>query len=92
MNLLLTERYIKAMKHCIGLNSAKPYKRHGKLFYRPWRNYYATGPECDGVDIWLDLERMGCAVKKRFCNWTFMLTRKGLDVLGMQLNVQIHDE
>ncbi len=29
---------------------------------------------------------------KWFCNWTFILTRKGLDVLGMQLNVQIHDE
>lgn len=92
MTLLLTERHIKDMKHCIGMDQKRPYKRHEKLFYRPWRNYYATGPECEGVDIWLDLEKHGCAVRQRFCNWTFKLTRKGLDVLGMQLNVQIHDE
>lgn len=92
MTMLLSKRYVDAMKHCIGMDQRKPYKRHGKLFYRPWRNYYSTGPTCDGVDIWLDLERLGYATRKRRCNWTFEVTRKGLDALGMHLKVQIYDE
>lgn len=92
MTMILSERHIKAMKHCIGLDTEKPYKRHGKLFYRPYRNYYATGSECDGVDIWLDLERYGYAFHGfGDMKWTFVLTRFGLDVLGMRLKVRIYD-
>ena len=92
MNLVLTERHIKAMKHCIGLDQKKPYTRHGKLFYKPWRNYYATGPECDGVDIWIDLEKHYYAVHGfGDYRWWFMLTNCGLDALGQALGVRIHD-
>src|SRR5574344_411492 len=31
--------------HCIGMVDScahKPYTRHGKKFYRPWRNYFTT--------------------------------------------------
>lgn len=93
MTLLLTERHIKAMVHCIGLDQKNPYKRHGKLFYRPYRNYFATrGPDCDGVDIWLDLERHNYAVHGfGDWRWSFTLTRAGLDVLGDAIGVHIHD-
>ena len=92
MTLLLTERHIKAMKHCIGLDQKKPYKRHGKSFYRPWRNYYATGQNCDGIDIWLDLEKRGYAVHGfGDYRWTFALTDFGLECLGMHLNVKIYN-
>lgn len=30
------------MSHCVGLDYKKPYERHGKKFYKPYRNYYAT--------------------------------------------------
>ena len=92
-NTTLTEVQVEDMKHCIGMyGEKKPYKRHGRLFYRPWRNFFATGPNCDGVHIWLDLERRGYAIRKRRCNWTFELTREGLDALGLHLNVRIYDE
>ena len=35
--------YIELAKHCIGLDHKKPYKRHGRYFYRPYRNYYDAG-------------------------------------------------
>ena len=89
---LLTDRYIKVMKHCIGLDRAKPYKRHGKLFYRPFRNYFETGPNCDGVDIWLDLEKHGYAIRGfAYWEWTFMLTDYALDCLGEHLGVKIYN-
>ena len=33
--------------HCIGMVGScshrhKPYRRHGRTFYRPWRNYFRT--------------------------------------------------
>lgn len=39
----MNEKYIELAKHCIGLDSKKPYTRHGKKFYRPYRNFFATG-------------------------------------------------
>ena len=90
---MLTEKQIKVMKHCIGLGQKYPYKRHGRLFYRPYRNFFATGPSCDGVDIWLDLEKQGYAMRGvGVFRWTFCLTGFGLDVLGRHLNVKIYDE
>ena len=35
--------YIDLASHCIGLDYKKPYKRHGRYFYRPYRNYYGAG-------------------------------------------------
>ena len=34
-------RYIDLAKHCIGLDRKKPYIRHGKKFYRPYRKFYS---------------------------------------------------
>lgn len=94
MTLVLSDRHVKAMKHCIGMDvNNRPYKRHGKLFYKLYRNFYATGPACDGVDIWLDLERHGYAIHGFGAfRWTFALTRFGLDALGLHLDVRIKDE
>ena len=40
------DKAIKLCKHMIGLDHKKPYKRHGKLFYKAYRNYYCA-PEKD---------------------------------------------
>lgn len=42
--------YEKLAKHCIGLDRKKPYIRHGKKFYKPYRNFYATGKDQAGWD------------------------------------------
>lgn len=36
------------MMHCIGLDYRMPYVRNGKLFYKPYRNYYGASSK-DGI-------------------------------------------
>ena len=33
-------RAIEICKHMVGLDYKSPYHRHGKAFYKPYRNYY----------------------------------------------------
>lgn len=79
-------------KHCIGLGKKKPYTRHGKKFYKPYRNYYcAKGTD---IDIWLELCKLGYAEEGPEDEGFYMfgLTRKGLDWLGKEVGIYIHDE
>lgn len=78
-------------KHAIGLDYHKPYKRHGKKFYRPYRNYYDTG-ECD-YSVWELMCNVGFAKhgEEKYRHWYF-LTRYGLDWLELELGVKIYDE
>lgn len=80
-------------KHAIGLDSKKPYKRHGKLFYRPYRNYYFAS--ANYREPWEVLVNFGYAERGKELNLggrVYFLTRKGLDWLGEQLNIHIYDE
>lgn len=40
MNAVNENIYINLASHAIGLDHKKPYKRHKKYFYRPYRNYF----------------------------------------------------
>lgn len=53
-----TGKHIERAKHCLGLDRNNPYKRNGKLFYRPYRNYYNTNYD---DEIWSDLRYLGFA-------------------------------
>lgn len=84
--------YIELAKHCIGLDRKKPYIRHGKKFYRPYRNYYATGKNHNN---WDDMVAAGYAdhsEKNSHGGYTYWLTRSGLDWLGKELGITIYDE
>lgn len=84
--------FVKLASHCIGLDHRKPYKRHGKLFYRPYRNYFETHI---GDETWEMMRLAGYAEHGRTNrNGTvdYWLTRKGLDWLGEQLGMTIWDE
>lgn len=83
------------MMHCIGLGGRhKPYTRHGRQFYRPWRNRYCASTSGDGYERWKVLEDKGYAERydQTEISVMFRLTRAGLDWLGEQLNIKIHDE
>lgn len=85
-------RHIELAKHCIGLDRKKPYIRHGKKFYRPYRNYFVTGRDCGD---WEMMESSGYAERggqNQHGGYTFCLTRAGLDWLGEQLGMHIYDE
>lgn len=74
--------------HAIGLDYKKPYHRHGKAFYKPYRNYYCTRMD---DKIWVMLKRKGYAVHGEEHNKcvNYHLTRSGLDWLGKELNINI---
>lgn len=90
----MTERQINLAKHTIGLDSKKPYKRHGKLFYKPYRNYFTTYRECGDFLPWIGLMDMGYAEvheNHEIKLYIFKLTRKGMDALGQVLGMKIYD-
>ena len=88
----MTERHIKCAEHCIGLSRKRPYTRHGRKFYRPYRNFYATGAD---QQTWDELVEAGFASRgegNQHGGYTYSLTRKGLDWLGGELGIKIYDE
>ena len=90
----LSERQIKLASHTIGLDSKNPYKRHGKLFYRPYRNFFTTHAMCGDIGPWMGLVYQGYANMRTGCqpdSFVFWLTREGMDALGKILGMTIHD-
>ena len=79
--------------HAVGLDRKKPYKRHGKYFYKPYRNHYAASP--DDCIMWDEMVDKGWAKAGRedcIGGRLYWLTRKGLDWLGKKLEIKIYDE
>ena len=89
-------KIIRTMMHTIGLwpeGVRHAYKRHGKIFYRPYRNYFNTAPNCDGYWMWERMKKADHAdVYKSSQGEFWHLTRRGLDWLGMKLDMTIYDE
>lgn len=81
-------RAIEICKHMVGLDYKRPYHRHGKAFYRAYRNYYDTdGP--GGNRILDKLPENVLRTYKDGGGVEYHLTKTGLDWLGRQLNVTI---
>lgn len=77
---------IRAAGHTIGLDWNSPYMRHGKLFYKPKRNYY--GGQNDYLDIMTNDAFKFAYSNRPEC---YHLTREGLDWLGRRLHIAIKD-
>ena len=82
--------FVERAKHAVGLDYKNPYHRHGKAFYKPYRNFYCTAKN-DGV--WCILMDAGYAKRSEESNGLvdYYLTREGLDWLGKTLNITIYD-
>lgn len=86
-------QYIALARHAIGLDRKEPYKRHGKLFYRPYRNYYDASPkDCETWELMCDAGYADRGRKDRYGGRMYWLTREGLDWLGEKLGINIYDE
>lgn len=86
-------RYIDLAKHCIGLDYKKPYIRHGKKFYRPYRNYFYSGRNFNDLEEMVSSGYMSRNKEKnQVGGYTYWMTRAGLDWLGEQLGMHIYDE
>lgn len=93
MNTEKENLYVKLASHAIGLDHRKPYKRHGRLFYRPYRNYYDASPkDCERWEMLVDVGYAEAGRKDRSGGRIYWLTREGLDWLGKELGIHIWDE
>ncbi len=80
--------------HMIGLTREKTYNRHGKEFFRPYRNYFQAANGTPDYYSFLSMVEDERAVFRNGQNDTtwFFLTRKGFDWLGDELGIYIFDE
>lgn len=84
---------VQLAAHAIGLDHKRPYQRHGKLFYRPYRNYFATHDKAPDYKTWQGMVANGYAGTYEHNRFVYYyLTRKGLDWLGDALGITIHNE
>lgn len=81
------ERVVEICKHMVGLDYKNPYHRHGKAFYKPYRNYYeasiAGNALLDELPEWFIKKRVG-----KISRW-YELTEDGLNWLGRRLKITI---
>lgn len=85
--------YIDFASHAVGLDHKKPYKRHGRLFYRPYRNYYAAGANhCEAWEMLVNAGYAERGIELSHGGRMYWLTREGLDWLGEKLGIVIYDE
>ena len=84
--------YIDLASHSIGIGRRKPYHRHGRTYYRPYRNYFAS--PSTGNDNWDVMVGAGYATRHETESGQiiYCMTREGLDWLGRQLGMTIYDE
>lgn len=84
------KRAIELCKHMIGLDYSNPYHRHGKAFYKPYRNYFEAPITGDKT-----LDRLPpFVITKEISDisiW-YTLTSEGLQWLGRQLHITIKQE
>lgn len=95
INLTKLSEQVLIAVHAIGLDNKRPYTRHGKTFYRPYRNYFTTNDKVPYYKTWMDLYEYGYAgysYTEKPGGVVFWLTRAGLDWLGETLGITIHDE
>lgn len=77
-------------KHMIGLNCCNPYHRHGRAFYKPYRNYYYSPKTGNAL-----LDKLpNFIISKKVSEFavTYILTPAGLGWLSRQLNITIKQE
>lgn len=84
------ERMVVKAKHTLGLDHKKPYKRHGRLFYRPYRNYYCgTDKVMDELvaDGYADVTEENGKYGRSYC-----VNEKGREWLGEVIQIHIYAE
>lgn len=82
--------YIALASHCIGLDHKKPYKRHGRYFYRPYRNHFAAGKKYrESWDVMVDAGYAEAGEENIYGCRKYWLTREGIDWLGEKLGIRI---
>ena len=92
-NKKILEKHRELVRPALGMDHRRVYVRHGKKFYRPYRNYFQTHEKTVDYPYWDRLEKAGLAtVKDDGKNLWYYVTRSGMDWLGQHDGVHIYDE
>lgn len=81
---------IDLCKHMVGLGRKRPYHRHGKEFYRPYRNVFASN--FPGNRLLNKLPHLIITKSQSEKRVYYKLTTEGLQWLGRQLGITIKEE
>ena len=87
-------RPVQLAAHAIGLDRKRPYVRHDRPFYHPYRNYFCTHDKAPDYKVWKEMYDNGYAGfsnTSRPGGYIFRLTRAGLDWIGETLGLTIYD-
>lgn len=86
------EKVIGFCKHFVGLDMARPYKRHGRLYYKAYRNYWYDNDNVPEFDL-MCAGAFGLMGKKKEEKGVFYwLTAAGLEWLSRKTGIQIRRE
>ena len=93
-NKRILEKHRSLIRHALGMDNRKIYTRHGKRFYRPYRNYFHTTTRTVDYPYWERMVDAGLARKEELTKDTncYYVTRSGMDWLGQHDGVHIYDE
>ena len=92
-NERILEKYRKLIRHAIGMDNRKSYVRHGRRFYRPYRNYFFTNEKTVDYPYWERLVAANLAEKEETSTGVYYsVTRSGMDWLGLHDGIHIYDE
>lgn len=83
------KRVIELCKHMIGLDYSKPYHRHGKAFYKPYRNFFAA--PSTGEEVLEKLTHLIITKEISDTSVLYTLNSCGLKWLGSQLKITIKE-
>ena len=87
---ILGEKAIKLMEHCIGYDPERVYCRHGKKYYKPWRNHFCAGGS--DLEVWDGLKKQGFAESGTVKKVNFWLNNAGLSTLSAVERVYIYND
>ena len=90
-NQEILERHRKLMRHALGMDGKKPYRRYGKLFYKPYRNYFDTSKDTCDYPYWERLVKADLARKEVLEDGIrYKVTDRGIDWLGQHDQINIY--
>lgn len=83
MDIIVTERQLKEMKHAVGFNRGNV--KRGR--YAMYRNYFTTPGRCES---WDKLVEMGLAERSDGqCGYVYCVTNNGIEFLSGLLEVKL---
>ena len=91
-NKKILEHHRELMRHALGMDYRKSYTRHGKKFYKPYRNYFETHSKAPNYPFWERLLKADLAEREDQGEYIwYRVTRRGMNWLGQHDGVHIYD-